>query len=377
MEQALNGERLTDLRDLLSLSQTALADRLRVKQAFISMVESGARTIPESLAADAVAAFGLPSSFFLVPTTLRDTAPVTFRKKSAASVRDERRIIKKHQEAARLFATVSKASGYRESRLPDPNCFNGDTLLLAESVREIDGLSIDEPIPNVTRLLERLGVGVLKHLEPGIADDKDHVSMSRPADGDERPLVAIVASCPGDMVRLSLAHELGHLIFDRNRAKPIPSTRSPEEKRAYDFASALLVPDVVMRNSVGESLTLHGYLPLKAKYGISVAALIMRARRMGLISEERARSLHIQRSSQGWRRHEPVQVKGEKTSLLEQCYARAFPNQSNPQVSEATGIMVSLLDEWLPETSVSETVFSLAAWREKRSGPPSEPSRIM
>ncbi|MDR2381414.1 MAG: ImmA/IrrE family metallo-endopeptidase [Bifidobacteriaceae bacterium] len=269
-----------------------------------------------------------------------------------------------------MFARVSEESGYRESLLPDPGEFDGDTVLAAEAVRQVGGISADGPVPNVTRLMERLGVGVLAPLEPGVADEKDHVSMSRPADAKERPLVAMVAACPGDRARLSLAHELGHLIFDRSRAKPIPSTRSPEEKRAYDFASALLVPDAVMRQTVSEALTLHGYLPLKAKYGVSVAALILRARRLGLISEDRARSLHIQRSSQGWRRNEPVPVKNEKTTLLEQCYARAFPGRNNVQVSEATGIMVSLLDDWLPATAVTAVVSSLAEWRARRGGSP-------
>jgi Zn-dependent peptidase ImmA (M78 family)/DNA-binding XRE family transcriptional regulator len=370
MNQALNGERLADLRGLLGMSQTALADRLGVKQAFISMVESGSRPIPDSLAADAVSEFALPSTFFSVPTTLREAAPVTFRKKAAASVRDERRIVKKYQEAARLFAMVSSESGYRESRLPDPAEFGGDIVLLAEAIRDIDGIAPDDPILNVTRLMERLGIGVLAFLEPGAADDKDHVSMSRPADATERPLVAMVSSCSGERARLSLAHELGHLLLDRGRAKPIPSTRSPEENRAYDFASALLVPDRVMRKNVSETLTLHGYLPLKAEYGVSVAALIMRARRMGLISQDRARSLHIQRSSQGWRRNEPVPVRDGKTALLEQCYARAFPHQTNPEVSEATGIMASLLDDWLPGTSSTATVSSITDWRVRRGASP-------
>jgi len=368
--EALNGERLTDLRDLLELSQTTLADRLGVKQAFISMVESGARPLPDSLAADAIEEFSLPQSFFAVPTSLRDAAPVTFRKKASASVRDERRIVTKHKEAARLFAQVCEEAGYKRSSLPDPADYDGDSALLAEAVRGLVGLGPEEPIRNVTRLLEKLGVGVLAALEPGTADDKDHVSMSRPADAMGRPLIAMVASCPGDMARLSLAHELGHLIFDRSRAKPIPSTRSPEETRAYDFASELLVPDTVMRRNVGESLTLQGYLPLKAKYGISAAALIMRAQRMGLISQDRARSLHIQRSSQGWRRHEPVAVTDEKAMLFGQCYARSFPGEDNAQVSDATGVMVSLLDDWFPENQVTSTVISLSDWRLRRGGSP-------
>ena len=52
---------------------------------------------------------------------------------------------------------------------------------------------------------------------------------------------------------------------------------------------------------MSESLNLHGYLPIKATYGISVGAIIMRARDLGILSADRARSLQIQLSSQGWR----------------------------------------------------------------------------
>ena len=365
-----NGERLIDLRDLLGLPQTSLSERLGVKQSFISMVESGSRPLPESLAADAVAAFSLPVSFFTVPTMIGDALPVTFRKASGASIRDERRVIKEFREAARLFALVSDATGYRTSRLPDPRDFGGDAELLAEEVRRLGGLGVDEPVPNVTRLLEKLGVGVLSYLEPGQADVSDHISVSRPADATGRPLIALIGACSGEVGRLSIAHELGHLFFDRSRAKPISNDRSIEEKRADTFASYLLVPGTVMRQQISESLTLHGYLPVKAKYGVSVAALIARAQQMGLISGDRARSLRIQRSSQGWNRQEPVSVKTEKSMLFEQCYSRVFPSKSNLDVTETTGIMVSLLDTWFPAKAMPSTVVSLADWRARRNRPP-------
>ena len=369
--QVLNGERLVDLRDLVGLSQAALAERLGVNQATVSLVERGERTFPDSLATAAAAAFDLPESFFAVPSALVDAAPVTFRKKSSASVRDEKRIIKKHREAARLFEECSRRAAYHTSRLPHLEDHDGDTLLAAEAVRAAAGLGAEEPIPNVVRLIERLGVGVISHLESGDATDADHVSISRPADAGGRPLVALVASCPGDMARLSLAHEIGHLIFDRQRAKPIKSTRSPEEKRAYDFASALLVPDTVMRRNISAALTLHGYLPIKARYGISVAALIVRAHRMGLISDARARSLHIQRSSQGWNRSEPVAVKAEVPLLLEQSYRQAFPGRSNASVAVELGMMPGLIDDWVDdrpaEAGKAPIVVSLDDWRRHKS----------
>jgi Zn-dependent peptidase ImmA (M78 family)/transcriptional regulator with XRE-family HTH domain len=368
----LNGERLVDLRDLLGLSQTALAERLEVNQAFVSLIERGERSLPDNLASTAAQAFDVPESFFRVAARLGDGTPVTFRKRAGASVRDERRVIAKHREAARLFGTISQRAGYHRSKLPHPADHDGDALLLAEAVRQEAGLSDDEPVKNVTRLLERLGVGVISNLEPGYAASADHVSISRPADADGRPLVAMIASCPGDMARLSLAHELGHLIYDRQLARPIRSTRSVEEKRAYDFASALLAPDAVMRKYVSETLTLHGYLPLKAEYGISVAAIVVRAHRMGLISDSRARSLHIQRSSQGWTKHEPVAVANERALLLEQSYRRVFPGWSNRRVAAELGLMPAILDDWVADldpASRREVVW-LSDFRQRRSASP-------
>ncbi|MCL2467010.1 MAG: XRE family transcriptional regulator [Micrococcales bacterium] len=348
---ALNGERLADLRDLLGVSQTTVAATTGVNQALVSMVERGERTLGEGLAEALSRAFGVPVSFFHVRTELSDSAPVTFRKKAGASVRDEKRIVAKHREAARLFAESSARSGYQEARLPRPGDYDDDPAILAEAVRYEVGLADDDPVPNVVRLAERLGVGVITSLEPGTTATGDHVSISRPHDADGRPLVALVASCPGDMARLSLAHEVGHLVLDRALVRPVRSTRAPEERRAYTFGSALLVHDSVMRKHVSENLTLHGYLPLKARYGISVAALIMRATHMGLISQSRARSLHIQRSSQGWTKHEPVEVATEAQLLLDQCYRRAFPGWSNHAVAHELGMMYRLLDDWVPDQS--------------------------
>jgi len=368
MDQALNGERVTDYRDLLCLSQTALSDKLGVAQAFLSQVERGDKSFPETLAMDLAQMGEVPYSFFRVPSSF--PAPVTFRKKASASVRDEKRIKAEHRDAARLFETISRDAGYHEASLPRPEDFEGDAVLLAEEVRRRAGLDPEAPVLNVTRLMERMGVGVLSTLEPGSASEGDHVSISRPMDADGRPLVAMIASCSGDRQRLSLAHELGHLIFDRRLTSGIRSTRSLEERRAFAFASALLVPDHMMRRAVCETLTLHGYLPLKAKFGVSVASLIQRAKQMGLISEDRARSLHIQRSSQGWTKHEPVSVAVENSHLWEQSYRRVFPGLSNHDVAELTGQRYELLDHWTrdeqSDSPVANKVTSLASWRQRR-----------
>jgi Zn-dependent peptidase ImmA (M78 family) len=56
------------------------------------------------------------------------------------------------------------------------------------------------------------------------------------------------------------------------------------EKRAFRFAGALLLPADAARERISETLTLHGYLRVKADYGLSVSALVYRAEDLGLIT---------------------------------------------------------------------------------------------
>lgn len=372
MRTTLRGERLTALRRLRGLSQSTLAAELGITQPFLSLVERSERTFPESLAAAATARFALPRSFFTVLPSPIDLAPVTFRKKASAGARAEARVVQTYREAARLFALISAQSGYKDSELPDPQEFAHDPGECADAVRAQLGVGPTDPIPNVTRALERLGVGVLDHLDSEPTLSGDHISISRPADATARPLVAIVGSnLPGAVQRLSLAHELGHLLLDRDRVQPIAGTRSEAERRAYGFASAFLAPDQVLRRAVSETLTLHGYLRIKAEYGISVAALILRARGLGLISGTRARSLQIQLSSQGWRTHEPVEVAPERCLLFEQAYRRVFGNRSIASVADETGHAGQLLAHWLGDDdspTASDHTASVIDLSERRTG---------
>ncbi len=365
-EAPLLGERLTALRNLHGLSQGALAAELGVSQPFLSLVERSERVFGEDLALAAGQRFDLPRSFFSVEPGSTEAAPVTFRKKASAGVRVEARVVQTFKEAARLFALVSERSGYRAADLPDAEDLSNDPAQCAEDMRSRLGIERNAAIPNVVRALERAGVGVLVGLEPYRSPTGDHVSLSRPADARGRPLVAVVATCPGAVQRMSVAHELGHLILDRARLRQIAGTRSPEEKRAYVFAAALLLPDHVIERQVSESLTLHGYLRIKAEYGMSVAAIVMRARDLGLISAARARSLQIQMSSQGWRTDEPVEIPAEQSMLFEQAVTRVFGDRSTRDIATAVGTDPALVAHWLhrrDDAATSAPVISLSERR--------------
>jgi Zn-dependent peptidase ImmA (M78 family)/transcriptional regulator with XRE-family HTH domain len=341
-----HGQRLAALRNIHGLTQADLAARLDVSQSFLSHIERGSRPIPETLLVQASREFSLPVSFFTIQSTPADVGSVTFRKNSRASARDEGRVIALYGEAARLFRHVSAASGYHPAALPDAREYQDDPELVAEAMRSAAGLGPDDPVLNATRALERFGIGVVDNLDHLDETARGHTAVSRPSHLNDRPLVGLVAKVPGAVKRITALHEAGHLIFDRDLSGPVSGTRSPEEKRAYRFAGAFLLPEKVVRQRVSETLNLHGYLPIKADYGISVGAIIMRARDLGVISAERARSLQIQLSSQGWRTNEPVPVANEEPLLLGQALRKVYGKQAATKAAHEVGTSPEWINQW-------------------------------
>ncbi len=340
-----NGQRLKVLRAINGLTQADLAQRLNVTQSFLSHLERGNRPIPDALLIRSSGAFNVPASFFAVHPSLADVGPVTFRKNSLASARDEARIVALYDEASRVFREMSESSGYHTVDLPDPGEHNNDPESVAQAMRARSGLGSDEPVLNAIRTLERWGIGVVDNLDHLDEDTRGHTAVSRPSHFNCRPLVALISTVPGAVKRLTVLHEAGHLIFDRDLSSPV-GTRSPEEKRAYRFAGAFLLPENVVRRRVSEPLNLHGYLPIKADYGISVAAIIVRARELNAISAGRARSLQIQLASQGWRYNEPVPVADERPILLGQAIRKVYGSQPIAKAAHATGTAPEWIRTW-------------------------------
>jgi transcriptional regulator with XRE-family HTH domain len=351
----LYGHRFLALRRIHRLTQADLADRLGVTQSFMSYVEKGDKAAPASLVHAAADAYSLPFAFFEVQPSSLDGGIATFRKTSHVTVRDEARVTALYDEAARLFRVLSFDTNFREAELPDPADFQGDPEVVATWLREAAGLDADEPVMNVTRTLERFGIGVIDRLDDE-CHQGTHVAVSRPSPLNDRPVVALAEDVPGAVKRLTLLHEAYHLMADRDLTSAIGSTRSVEEKRAYRFAGAFLLPAEVARDRISESLNLHGYLPIKAEFGVSVAALIRRGLDLGLISDQRYRSLNIQLSSQGWKRNEPVDVADEKPLLIRQALSKAFGAQPFAKASHALGMSPEWIRRWTNSDDDRDTV---------------------
>ena len=96
---------------------------------------------------------------------------------------------------------------------------------------------------------------------------------------------------------------------------------------AHRFAAALLVPKQHAFHELGskrDHLDWAELKILKRKYGLSMAAWLMRARDLGIISENRYLAMIKDYSSRGWRKDEPERYRGDEEPIqLKQMASRA------------------------------------------------------
>lgn len=103
--------------------------------------------------------------------------------------------------------------------------------------------------------------------------------------------------------RFDAAHELGHLV-----CHPEADPGGVQETQANSFAAELLMPAGQMIHILPRRFHLGQYAKLKQEWGVSIAALLFRARTLEIISEAAYRRAVVAMNSAYGRRNEPFQL---------------------------------------------------------------------
>lgn len=112
--------------------------------------------------------------------------------------------------------------------------------------------------------------------------------------------------------RFDLAHEIGHLILHKHIPRADERDRYNQmEKQAHRFAGALLLPAETFAGEVRVPTNLDNLLILKQRWGASVAAMMMRAHALGLLSDDEKLALFKRRSARWGSKSEPGDEKWE------------------------------------------------------------------
>lgn len=150
------------------------------------------------------------------------------------------------------------------------------------------------PIKNLTRLVERAGV-IVAHSDFGGASVS---GMTFQVPG-QPPLILLNRMHPADRMRLTLAHELGHVIMHKF---PTPDM----ESEAFEFASTFLFPPNEVRSRFrGRKPSLELLASLKPEWKMSMSAILYASNREKVITSNQYRYLNILLSKKGWKLEEP------------------------------------------------------------------------
>lgn len=291
----VNGERIKQARELKGLTQAQLARRARIDQSLIAYLEKGRREPSEETLERIAIQTGFPPSFFRQESSEGfPSGSLQFRARtmSAGQRTQIRQYAKTVWEIAQHMAKQVNEIPLRLPRLSErPG-------VAASVTRSELGLSPDSPIPHVTNAIEKAGVLVLNIPLPMDKWDAFCVWVGEEV---KKPVIVVADGAPGDRLRYSIAHEVGHLVLHQSldgRLKTI-------DNEADHFASEFLMPESAMREELTSPVTLASLADLKPRWGVSIQALIRRAYGLEIITERQYKYLFQQLTKRGWRKQEP------------------------------------------------------------------------
>jgi len=123
----------------------------------------------------------------------------------------------------------------------------------------------------------------------------------------------------GERQRFNLAHEIGHLVLK-------VSENVDEEKAAFRFAGAFLVPKEVLIKEIGAKRTtiaLEELFLLKKRFGISIQALLYRLKDLEIISKIYYTQWFKVLTRVSWRKSEPHPLEKENPQWLKRNSLKA------------------------------------------------------
>lgn len=296
-------------RESRSMTQSELARLTSLPQATISKVENGVQAVSDAIVQTYAIALRYPPSFF--DQTIETRAlPSHWRKKARATAQQTRAAQAQMNIFRMRLLTLLRSADVPPYVVPSISRgrFRGRPADAARLVRE-KWMLPRGPIANITRLLEDRGI-VIVSCDLG-TDDIDAMSVFDPSD-DLPPCILVNPRAPGDRLRWSLCHELGHLILhtDPNALLVVET-----ECEADEFASEFAMPAADIQPHL-RSVTLERLANLKLTWRMSIASMIMAARRLDLIQERWERHLWITMGQRGWRMVEPNHVARDEPRLL-------------------------------------------------------------
>jgi Zn-dependent peptidase ImmA (M78 family)/DNA-binding XRE family transcriptional regulator len=300
-------ERLISARKMSGLSLQDLAgklDRQITKQA-LNKYEHGKARPSSDVLLQIARVLHVPIDYFYRNTTVQIT-DIDFRKHTRLGRRDIERIKGECSDFLERYLELEDILNIRTvfiNPLVGMNVTSYDDIEnIVLELRKAWGLCLS-PIPSVVEVLEDNGIKVFV-----VSKDTAFSGMSSMVRG--MPVIVLNNSMSAQRKRFTALHELAHLLLDLSAFD-----EKTAEKFCHAFAGALLVPRGPFLKIFGlkrTSITVRELEMVDELYGISVQAIMSRARSLGVISEPTYRDFNIWLSSSGKKKEEFVTFCGNE-----------------------------------------------------------------
>lgn len=346
-------DRIRRARLLRGLTLDALAKQLGdISRQALHKFEQG-DALPNSTRLLQLAhALAVKPEYFFRPDTVT-LAPLEFRKLARMPQYRQSQVQEQMREHLERWLALERCFDAVADDMQRPACAPhtlpvitpAEAEAAADTLRQQWGLG-QTAIANLTDVLEAQGLKVTLLQGP---EDFDGACATTP--DQQQVLIALNAQRPGERMRFTAAHELGHWLL------ALPDGLSEKQKEAccHRFAGALLYPAERVRADFGHHPRARVHpaelLGAKRHHGLSAQAVLHRLRDLGLVSEASYKSCVIQLSAQGWRTQEPEPLPPERPGRFEALVWRGLAEGlfTPSRAAEFLQISVAALEEQLAQ----------------------------
>ena len=282
--KVLIAKRIKSARNLAGLSMRELSDKMDgvVSHNAIKKYEMGLM-MPDSKVLLALAgALNVKTDYFFRPYEV-SIENIEFRKKSNLLVKEANSIKEKVTDSISNYIELEEFLNLTSIFI---NPLKDICISAGEDVEGAVNTLLDtwksgiNALPNVVELLEDKEIKIIE-----IDDNENFDGLSGWANNNI-PVIVINKNFPVERKRLTALHELAHLllVFNDN------IDQKQKEKYCHRFAGAMLMPKDTFIQEVGASrkdISIAELITIKESYGISMQAIMARAKDLGIITDER------------------------------------------------------------------------------------------
>lgn len=321
MSPIFNGLELKMLRLFNEMSLEDVAARIDKSRQYLHKLETGQTYPTEELTNQLAQLFKVKSEiFFTLKPTIQEEQ-IHFRSQRTSRKMAKQIVIARADYMVRLVDYIETKLRLTPFNIPiyeDTQNYTGDDIeRVAEECRKHWGLGLG-PISNMSRFCEKLGIVITSF--SSISKEVDALSLAT-----KRPIIvrndAKLSAC---RQRFDIGHELGHLILHDGTVTGDRLT----EGQAHRFASAFLLPRTMLTTNFpvlfnGRRFNWKAMSEFKRTWKISKAAILYRARQLGLLTEEQYVSgvVYLKRTGEAISESEDSEIPLEQPELLANCIA--------------------------------------------------------